>query len=177
METLAGDIERLAARAPALFARSDGAGSSAAPSSSLPAQLDALIARLEAARSSGSSSTPSSAELASAVAALQTTAAARTKEYYNALSRASKTLERRLASQPPLDASIAEPALFTARAPQEALLRTVWSHLLRAGEREAAQTLLQVSCALLRLAAVVVTLVRLVRLVSLPSSSPRIGWS
>jgi len=174
METLAGDIERLAARAPALFARSDGARSSAAPSSSLPAQLDALIARLEAARSSSGSSTPSSAELASAVAALQTTAAARTKEYYNALSRASKTLERRLASQPPLDASIAEPALFTARAPQEALLRTVWSHLLRAGEREAAQTLLQVSCALLRLAAAVVTLVRFL---SFPFPSPRIGWS
>ncbi|CEH17313.1 Predicted E3 ubiquitin ligase [Ceraceosorus bombacis] len=127
MDSLLSDLSKLSARAPSLY-------NSTVPSS-FASNLDAFITQLETERASSSPNLPL---LADAFASLQSSSSTRVKEYYNALARLGKALDKKFPSSL---SGIADPNLFSSPSSKYALDSTVALHLMRAGEWEVAETL------------------------------------
>lgn len=141
MDAIQKSLDQLAKRAPALHANSHSA-KAALTSPSVHDSIDRLIADLETARASlhdrDAPPNPAvlAAELSKSVQTTQSSISDRQKEFYAALSKAFKALDRKFPSQ--LDA-VADPSLFTSPEAQHALETVLLHHLLRHGDWQGAQ--------------------------------------
>lgn len=147
MDAIQNDLAQVRAKSATLLVK-DATTAAAPPppnSSSFPQALDSLIAALEQAREQCTPTTQASDLAPSLQAALQhaqAASAARTKEYYNALVRMGRDLDKKFPTS--LD-GIADRQLFSSVASRQALDHAVVQHLMRAGEWHAADVLMTVS--------------------------------
>ena len=136
MEAVQKSLEQVSKRAPGLHSNSTSA-KAAATTPSVHDSIDRLIAHVEAAKASLSSSSAAPnpavllAELKSSVETAQKSILDRQKEFYAALSKSTKALDKKFPI--PID-GVADPSLFSSREAQTALERVILNHLQRNGD-------------------------------------------
>ncbi|SNX84469.1 uncharacterized protein MEPE_03178 [Melanopsichium pennsylvanicum] len=141
MEALQRSLEQVSKRAPGLHSTSSSV-KAATKTPTVHDSIDRLIAQVEDARASlsaTSSSLPPNpavllAELNSSVQTAQKSILERQKEFYAALSKTSKALDKKFPT--PID-GVADPSLFSSPEAQNALERVILDHLQRNGDWEA----------------------------------------
>ncbi|SPO25515.1 uncharacterized protein UTRI_03065_B [Ustilago trichophora] len=135
MEAVQKSLEQVAKRAPGLHSNSSSS-KAAATTPTVHDSIDRLIAQVEAAKASLHSPTQPNpavllAELKSSVESAQKSILDRQKEFYAALSKSTKALDKKFPI--PID-GVADPSLFSSPEAQTALERVILNHLQRNGD-------------------------------------------